>query len=243
MKRCRLDSLLIERKFFESREKAQRAIMAGEVRMEGRFALKPGTLVPVDATIEIATRERYVGRGGIKLEAALSNFDIDVQNRICFDIGSSTGGFTDCLLQHGARRIHAVDVGRGQLHWSLRENPCVVVHEGINARYLTASELGERPEIGVIDVSFISLTLILPACFALLNETGCMIALIKPQFELERKRVGKGGIVRDPSAHQVAIEKIRAFVNDVLKAHWEAVMESPITGTSGNKEFLAYLRP
>lgn len=243
MKRCRLDSLLVERKFFESREKAQRAIMAGEVQLEGWPALKPGTLVPVDAIIKIATRERYVGRGGIKLEAALSHFDIDVQNKVCFDIGASTGGFTDCLLQRGARRVHAVDVGRGQLHWSLREDSRVVIHEGINARYLTGEELGEHPEIGVIDVSFISLTLILPACFALLKETSCMIALIKPQFELERKRVGKGGIVRDPDAHQAAVEKIHTFVQGVLKAHWEAVMESPITGASGNKEFLAYFRP
>ncbi|PWU11298.1 MAG: TlyA family rRNA (cytidine-2'-O)-methyltransferase [Verrucomicrobia bacterium] len=243
MKRCRLDNLLVEREFFESREKAQRAIMAGEVRLEGRSNLKPGTFVSADAAVEIVIRERYVGRGGIKLEAALSHFNINVQHKICFDIGSSTGGFTDCLLRHGACRVHAVDVGRGQLHWSLRKDPRVIIHEGINARYLTVAEFGEHPEIGVIDVSFISLTLILPASFGLLHETGCMIALIKPQFELDRKRVGKGGIVRDGDAHQEAIEKIQTFARDVLQAHWGGVMESPITGASGNKEFLAFLRP
>ncbi len=242
MKRYRLDTLLVTRELFESREKAQRAIMAGQVRVERHSAPKPGTLVPVDIVIEVTARERYVGRGGRKLEGALSHFAINVENQICLDIGSSTGGFTDCLLQHGAQRVHAIDVGRGQLHWSLRENPRVVIHEGINARYLTIADIGEQPQICVADVSFISLTLILPGSFALLSKNGCMITLIKPQFELDRKQVGKGGIVRDPEAHREAVEKIRTFVENSLQAHWEGVMESPITGATGNKEFLAYFR-
>lgn len=242
MKHCRLDALLVAREIFESREKAQRAIMAGKVRIEGQSNLKPGSLVSGDAEIQITERERYVGRGGLKLEAALAHFHVSVQKKICLDIGSSTGGFTDCLLQHGAGRVHAVDVGRGQLHWSLREDPRVVVHEGINARYLTLAEIKEPSEICVIDVSFISLTLILPVGFTLLSERGCMIALIKPQFELSKKQVGKGGIVRDAEAHREAVEKIRNFVENSLRVSWEGVMESPITGTSGNKEFLAYLR-
>lgn len=243
MNRCRLDTLLVTRKFFESREKAQRAIMAGEVQIEGQAGLKPGTLVPLDIAIQISAKERYVGRGGMKLEGALAYFGVSVQGKICLDVGSSTGGFTDCLLQHGALRVHSVDVGRGQLHWSLRKDPRVVVHEGINARYLTMNDIEERPEICAIDVSFISLTLILPNTFPLLAEPGgAIIALIKPQFELEKKKVGKGGIVRKPEAHQEAVEKIRAFVEGPLQAHWEGVMESPLLGATGNKEFLAYIQ-
>ncbi len=243
MKRVRLDALLVTRGLFESREKAQRAIMAGEIQVEGRPVPKPGTLILADTGIEVAARERYVGRGGVKLEGALSHFAIDVRGKVCMDVGSSTGGFTDCLLQHGAQRVHAIDVGRGQLHWNLREDPRIVVHEGINARHLEPTEIGESPEICVADVSFISLTLILPPAFALLTRTGHMVVLIKPQFELSRKQVGKGGIVRDPDAHREAVEKIRAFVVGPLHAHWEGIIESPITGTTGNKEFFAHFRP
>lgn len=243
MKRLRLDILLVTRGFFESREKAQRAIMAGKIQIEGQPTPKSGTLVPTDIAIKVVGRERYVGRGGIKLEGALSHFQIKVEDKICLDVGSSTGGFTDCLLQHGARRVHAIDVGRGQLHWNLREDPRVVVHEGINARHLTFAEIGECIEICVVDVSFISLTLILPPICALLTKTAHMIALIKPQFELNKKQVGKGGVVRDFGAHCEAVEKIRAFVEGFLQAHWRGVMESPITGATGNKEFLAHFRP
>ena len=243
MKRVRLDALLVTRGLFESREKAQRAIMAGEVQVHGRPAPKSGTLVPTDIGIEVSAHERYVGRGGTKLEGALSHFAIDVSGKVCMDIGSSTGGFTDCLLQHGAQRVHAIDVGRGQLHWNLREDPRIVVHEGINVRYLEPTEIGESPEICVADVSFISLTLILPPTFALLTRTGHMIVLIKPQFELGRKQIGKGGIVRDPDAHREAVEKIRVFAEGSLHARWEGIIESPITGATGNKEFFAHFRP
>jgi 23S rRNA (cytidine1920-2'-O)/16S rRNA (cytidine1409-2'-O)-methyltransferase len=184
-----------------------------------------------------------VSRGGLKLEGALAAFGIDPAGLVCLDIGASTGGFTDCLLQHGAVKVYAIDVGHSQLDWKMRSDPRVVVREKLNARYLTRKDIPEPVGICTIDVSFISLTLILPPAFEVLTPTGVILALIKPQFELGKKEVGKGGIVRDPAGHQAAIEKIRHFVTGTLGRKWEGVIESPILGAEGNKEFLACLRP
>jgi len=239
--KLRLDQHLHEAGHFESREKAQRAILAGQVTVDGRVADKPGTKVRTDSEILITGRDRYVGRGGHKLEGAIKEFAIDPMGKSCLDLGSSTGGFTDCLLQHWAAHVTAVDVGRGQLAWSLRQDPRVEVREGINARYLTASDFDRQFDLIVGDLSFISLTKILPAAFELLLPEGVMIVLIKPQFELSSSEVGKGGIVRDPIARERAVESIRTWV--VNAGHrFDKVMESPLPGTTGNIEFLALLR-
>lgn len=239
--RVRLDQHLHEAGYFDSREKAQRAILAGQVTVGGRIADKPGTKISPESEILITGRDRYVGRGGHKLEGALTGFNIDPTGMSCLDLGSSTGGFTDCLLQHWASHVTAVDVGRGQLAWSLRQDPRVEVHEGVNARYLTASDFKRCFDLIVGDLSFISLTKILPAAFELLHPDGDMIMLIKPQFELSRADVGKGGIVRDPLIRQRAVEAIRTWV--VNAGHrFDGVIESPLPGTSGNIEFLALLR-
>jgi len=240
--KLRLDQLLVEHGFYGSREKAQRALMAGLVEVGGRIADKPGLRVAPDVSIAIRGGEKFVGRGGYKLEAALEHFQVDVAGRVAVDIGASTGGFTDCLLQRGAARVHALDVGHGQLHWKIRSNPRVVVREGLNCRHLALADIGEHVSIGVADVSFISLTLILPRVFELLDPEGFMIALIKPQFELSRDRVGKGGIVSDPASHLEAVEKIHAFALN-QKWHWIGCIPSPITGTDGNVEFLAVMQP
>ena len=239
--KTRIDQLLVARGLCASREKAQREIMAGRVTVAGKRAEKPGLRVPEDASIELESGEKYVGRGGLKLEEALHHFEISAEGKICLDIGSSTGGFTDCLLEHGAARVHAVDVGRGQLAWKLRNDSRVIVHEGLNARYLDAAAIGELVQICVTDVSFISLTLILPAAFALLTEAADMIVLIKPQFELSPAKVGRGGIVRNPDFRAEAIEKIRRFVEGNGK-RWLGVIESPVPGREGNIEFLAHLK-
>jgi 23S rRNA (cytidine1920-2'-O)/16S rRNA (cytidine1409-2'-O)-methyltransferase len=239
--KMRIDQLLVIKGFCESREQAQRAIMAGRVIVGGQKADKASLLVPGDASIEVQGSEKYVGRGGFKLEAALEHFKVPVKGKRCLDVGSSTGGFTDCLLQHGAAKVYAVDVGRGQIDWKLRNDPRVIVREGINARYLSAADIGENVEICVADVSFISLTLILPAVFALLPSAADMVVLIKPQFELSPGKVGRGGVVRDSSLHVEAIEKIRRFVEEEGK-HWLGVMQSPLRGREGNIEFLAHIR-
>jgi 23S rRNA (cytidine1920-2'-O)/16S rRNA (cytidine1409-2'-O)-methyltransferase len=236
--RTRLDRLIVERGLTESREKAQALIMAGEVRVNGQKAAKPGQAVPDDSRIEILARPPYVSRGGLKLAGALAHFAIDVAGRICLDIGASTGGFTDALLQAGAVRVHAVDVGAGQLDWKLRTDPRVVLHEGINARALKFEDIGERVDIIVCDVSFISVTLILPAAVPLLQPAGQMVILIKPQFEAGRGQVGKGGIVRDPAVHQAACERVARAVRQL--GFETSMMESPIFGAEGNKEFLLY---
>ena len=239
--RLRLDQHLHEAGHFDSREKAQRAILAGQVTVGGRIADKPGTKVSPESEILITGRDRYVGRGGHKLEGALTGFGIEPTGMSCLDLGSSTGGFTDCLLQHWASHVTAVDVGRGQLAWSLRQDPRVEVREGINARYLNSSDFDRRFDLIVGDLSFISLTKILPAAFELLHHEGVMIMLIKPQFELSRADVGKGGIVRDPVVRLRAVESIRTWV--VNAGHrFDNVIESPLPGTSGNIEFLALLR-
>jgi 23S rRNA (cytidine1920-2'-O)/16S rRNA (cytidine1409-2'-O)-methyltransferase len=240
--KMRLDQLLVLRGLSSSREKAQRSIMAGQVLLAGQKAEKPGTRVADDAVVEILAGEKYVGRGGLKLEAALDHFQIPVAGRAGLDIGASTGGFTDCLLQRGAASVHSTDVGHGQIDWRLRNDPRVTVREGVNARFLTTADTGGLVDICVADVSFISLTLILPAAFALLSPTADMVVLIKPQFELTPDKVAKGGVVRDPAFHEEAVEKIRAFVGAAGR-RWQGVIESPITGREGNIEFLAHLRP
>ncbi len=241
--KLRLDCALVARGFFESREKAQRAIMAGEVRVGERLVDKAGARVAEDAEIVVKAPPRYVGRGGLKLEAALDHFGIDPTGCVCLDIGASTGGFTDCLLQRGAAKVFAIDVGHSQLDWKIRNDPRVVVREKVNARFLSTADFPEPMQICVIDVSFISLTLILPPAFELLTPQGVILCLIKPQFELSKSEVGRGGIVREPGLHERAVAKIESFVRDQLGKTWCGVIGSPITGTEGNKEFLACLRP
>jgi 23S rRNA (cytidine1920-2'-O)/16S rRNA (cytidine1409-2'-O)-methyltransferase len=236
--RDRLDRLMVERRLVESREKAQAMIMAGEVLVDGRKAQKPGENVATTSTIELLARPRFVGRGGIKLQAALESFHIDPSRWICLDIGASTGGFTDCLLQNGAARVHAVDVGHGQFDWKLRNDSRVVVYEGVNARHLTREQIGEDVDLAVCDVSFISVTLILPAVVPVLKPDGQMIVLVKPQFEAGREQVGKGGIVRDPEVQKAACDRVAATVES-LGYRWSTI-DSPIPGAEGNREFLLH---
>ncbi|HMD47561.1 MAG TPA: TlyA family RNA methyltransferase [Bryobacteraceae bacterium] len=236
----RLDQLLVERGLAPSREKAQALILAGQVLLNGQRADKAGRTVPVDSRVELVEPPRYVGRGGFKLEAALEHFQIAVDGRICLDVGSSTGGFTDCLLQHGAARVYAIDVGTGQLDWKLRNHPRVVVHEQVNARYLSAREVPEPVSLAVADVSFISITMILPAIAPLLAAGAEMVILVKPQFELERHQVGRGGIIRDPALHQQACRRVEQAVEQL--GFRTAIIPSPILGAEGNQEFLLYAR-
>ena len=236
--KLRLDRLLVERGLAESRQKAQALIMAGEVLLDGQKAAKPGQPVSEDAALDVLARPPFVSRGGLKLAAALRHFSIDVAGRVCLDIGSSTGGFTDALLQAGALRVHAVDVGVGQLAWQLRTDPRVVLHEGVNARSLDLAVNGEMPWLITCDVSFISVTLILPAAVPLLQPGGRMVILIKPQFEVGKGQVGKGGIVREPELHRTACDRVARAVRDFGFA--TDMIESPILGAQGNKEFLLH---
>jgi 23S rRNA (cytidine1920-2'-O)/16S rRNA (cytidine1409-2'-O)-methyltransferase len=236
----RLDQLLVQRGLAESREKAQRLVLAGHVRVDGNVAAKPGHRFPEDCSLSVDQQERFVSRGGEKLEAAFQRFGIDVDGRICLDVGASTGGFTDCMLQHGAERVYAVDVGKGQLHWKLRQNPRVIVIDEVNARHLESKWFSEKPVFASIDVSFISLTKVLPAVTQVLASGGHMVSLIKPQFEAERKQVKKGGVVRDPAVHAQIVEGIKNFGVEQLGLEWLGVCESPIKGPAGNIEFLSY---
>ncbi len=242
MAKQRLDVLVAQLGLSDSREQAQRLILAGEVSVKGQVITKPGTKVDETLPITVKNKPRYVSRGGLKLEGALNAFPVKAEGKICLDIGSSTGGFTDCLLQNGATRVHAVDVGTNQLVWKLRNDPRVVVKEQFNARYMTPADLGEKVQLIVSDVSFISLTKILPAAYDCLEEGGDLLVLIKPQFELQPEDIGPGGIVRDPALHQRAVDKIHDFVVNELHREWCGVADSPITGMEGNKEFLAWLR-
>lgn len=242
MPKQRLDLLLVSRGLVDSREQAQRLILAGEVLVKDQPVTKPGTKVDDALPLTVKNRPKYVSRGGLKLEGALQAFPVKAEGKICLDIGSSTGGFTDCLLQNGALRVHAVDVGTNQLVWKLRSDPRVIVKEQFNARYMTPADLGEKVQLIVSDVSFISLTKILPAAYDCLEEGGDMLVLIKPQFELQPEDIGPGGIVRDPALHRRAVEKIRLFITEELHREWMGVADSPIKGMEGNKEFLAWLR-
>ena len=238
----RLDVLLHRAGLAPSREQAQRLILAGEVSVGGQAVTKPGTKVDTSLPLAVKTPPKYVSRGGLKLEGALTAFPVSPQGKVCLDIGSSTGGFTDCLLQNGALRVHAVDVGTNQLVWKLRTDQRVIVREQFNARYLTPDDLGEKVQLIVSDVSFISLTKILPAAYGCLEPDGDMLVLVKPQFELQPEDIGPGGIVRDPALHERAVQKIHEFVTEQLHRSWMGVAPSPITGMEGNKEFLAWLR-
>jgi len=237
----RLDILLVEKGLVESRHRALALILAGEVWVNEKRVLKAGALAPEDAQIRITGRDiPYVGRGGLKLEAALLRFEIDVTGFTCLDVGASTGGFTDCLLQHGARHVTAVDVGYGQLHWKLRSDPRVMVLERTNIRHLDPSAIPEAVDLACIDVSFISLKIVVPAVLKFLKRPGHIICLIKPQFEVGRQLVGKGGVVRDPALHQAVIEDL-ARVFRGLGLQILGVIPSPILGPKGNQEYLAYL--
>ncbi|HEY3659822.1 MAG TPA: TlyA family RNA methyltransferase [Candidatus Udaeobacter sp.] len=240
-KKVRLDQLLVGRGFFPSREQARRAIIAGEISVATRVVDKPSELVEEQTEIALKPTRKYVSRGALKLESAIEHFDVDVKGKTALDIGASTGGFTDCMLQRGAEKIYAVDVGYGQLDWKLRNDARVIVLEKINARFLTRDQIPELVDICAIDVSFISLTLILPNALAALKPEGIILALIKPQFELQRRDVGKGGIVRDPRLHQKAQNKIVAFVND-LGHVVVGIAPAGIKGADGNQEFFACIR-
>src|SRR3984893_767765 len=240
-KKIRIDNLLVARGFFESSERAQRAIMAGEVSEGERVIDKSSELVEADAEIVVAELPRYAGRGALKLEGALDFFQVDVGGKIALDIGASTGGFTDCLLQRGAAKVYAVDVGHGQLAWKIRNDPRVIVMEKLNARFLSREHIPEFVDLCVIDVSFISLTLILPNAFQLITPNGMILALVKPQFELQRKDVGRGGIVRDPALHEKAQRKIIKFV-EASRNGVDGLVPSPIAGADGNQEFFICLR-
>lgn len=236
--RQRIDQLLVARNLAESREKAQAMLLAGEVLVNGQKVTKAGAPVDETASIEVLARMPWVSRGGYKMLGALEHWGIDVTGRVCVDVGSSTGGFTDCLLQHGAARVHCVDVGAGQLHWKLRTDPRVVVHEGVNARYLEPALLGEPVGLAVCDVSFISVTLILPMLPPLLLPDGEIVVLVKPQFEVGREQVGRGGIVRDPALHEAVCRKAEDAAR--VLGFQTSLTESPLPGAEGNKEFLLY---
>jgi 23S rRNA (cytidine1920-2'-O)/16S rRNA (cytidine1409-2'-O)-methyltransferase len=238
----RLDQEIVQRGLSDSREQARRMILAGEVKVKGHVVDKAATKVTAEDEIELKERPRFVGRGGLKLESALETFGIDVTNLVGLDIGSSTGGFSDCLLQRGAVRVHAFDVGTNQMAWKLRQDPRVTVREQFNARYLTADDVGEAAGIVVFDVSFISLLHVLIPAIALMAPGAHAVCLIKPQFELGKEKVGKGGIVRSPEDHAEAVAKIRSFVDETEGLTWEGLIESPIKGRDGNTEFLAWLR-
>jgi len=240
-KRERIDQTLVERGFFASRELAQRAIMAGEVRVGDRVFAKAAELIEIDAPISVVQTPQFASRGALKLGGALDFFGVEVKGKTALDIGSSTGGFTDCLLQRGAAKLFAVDVGHGQLAWKLRNDPRVTVMEKVNARFLSREDISEVADLCVIDVSFISLTLILPRAFELIAPEGMILALIKPQFELQRKDVGRGGIVRELALHEKAQQKIVKFVEEA-NYHVVGLVPSTITGTDGNQEFFICIR-
>jgi 23S rRNA (cytidine1920-2'-O)/16S rRNA (cytidine1409-2'-O)-methyltransferase len=239
----RLDTLLVERGLAESRARAQALVLAGLVWSEGRRLDKPGTALPAGTPLELRGREHpWVSRGGVKLAHALDHFAIDVAGRLALDIGASTGGFTEVLIERGARRVYAVDVGHGQLAWKLRQDARVVLRERCNARHLTRAEIPEPPDLITCDASFISLTVVLPAALALAAPEAGLVALIKPQFEVGKGRVGKGGVVRDPALHREVCARISAWLEG--EARWPVVgiVESPIRGPEGNVEFLVYAR-
>ncbi|HZM70589.1 MAG TPA: TlyA family RNA methyltransferase [Candidatus Cryosericum sp.] len=241
-RRERLDRLLVERGLARSRERAQALVLAGVVRIDGRPAGKPGSIVGAEAEVTILAPDHpFVGRGGVKLSGALERLGIAAAGRTALDIGASTGGFTDCLLRRGALRVVALDVGSGQLDWGLRNDPRVVVLEGINARHLVPSDLGSAVDLVVIDVSFISLRLILPRLPPLLAPDADVLSLVKPQFEVGRRQVGRGGVVRDPRLHLQAVESV-ARAGEAAGLRVRGGCPSPITGAEGNREFFLHFK-
>lgn len=242
VKRERIDKLLVEQGLAESRTKAQALVMAGVVLVDEQRVEKPSEQFATDAQIRVKRADdpasRYVGRGGVKLEAALREFQLDVQGLTCLDVGASTGGFTDCLLQNGAQRVFAIDVGHNQIDWRLRNDPRVEVREGVNARYLQPEDFPVKFDFAVVDVSFISATMVLPGIVPLLRDGGAIVTLVKPQFEVGRGEVGGGGIVRDPAKRAQAVEKVNQTAIE-LGLNVAGLIESPIQGAEGNVEFLA----
>jgi 23S rRNA (cytidine1920-2'-O)/16S rRNA (cytidine1409-2'-O)-methyltransferase len=241
----RLDQALVERGLCESRERAKRAVLAGQVRVNAQRACKPSDPIKSDDVLALAVAEKYVSRGGYKLEHALSHFQMDVTGFSALDLGASTGGFTDCLLQHGCAKVFSVDVGQGQLAWKLRNDRRVVVMEKTNARHLTATQFPQPfapVDLAVIDCSFISLRKILPAAIALLKSGGRIIALLKPQFEAGKVEADKGrGVITDPQVHERVLKELREFVAAQAGLNWHNVAESPLLGPAGNKEFLVLI--
>jgi 23S rRNA (cytidine1920-2'-O)/16S rRNA (cytidine1409-2'-O)-methyltransferase len=238
MQKTRLDILLVDRGLAESRQKAQSLIMAGQVLVDDHVVDKPGKRVPEDVHVTVREGLQYVSRGGIKLEHALSRFRVDVTEKIVADVGASTGGFTDCLLQQGARRVYAIDVGYGQLAWRLRQDPRVVVLERTNIRHLHS--LPDPIEVGTVDVAFISLSLVFPPVMELLQPEGEIVALVKPQFEAGREQVGRGGVVKDPDVHRAVLEKVATSAM-AAGLRVRGLVPSPIKGPSGNLEFFLHL--
>lgn len=238
-KKIRVDMLLMERGLVESREKGKRLLMAGEVVVNGQLVDKPGTMVDSEAQIDLKAKPKFASRGGEKLEAALDVFQIDVSGFVCADVGASTGGFTDCLLQRGAKKIYAIDVGEGILDWRLRGDPRVVVMENTNARYVES--LPEPIRFATIDVSFISLKIILPAVKKWLTPDAEIVALIKPQFEAGKDRIGKGGVVRDTEVHRQILEEILGFA-PTISFYPHGLIRSPLLGPAGNVEFLGHFK-
>jgi 23S rRNA (cytidine1920-2'-O)/16S rRNA (cytidine1409-2'-O)-methyltransferase len=245
VKRERIDKLLVERGLAESRTKAQALVMAGVVLVNEQQVQKPSEQFAIDVRIRVKHADdpasRYVGRGGLKLQAALREFQLNVQGAVCLDVGASTGGFTDCLLQNGAQKVFAIDVGHNQIDWRLRNDPRVEVREGVNARYLQPEDFPVKFDLAVIDVSFISATKVLPAIVPLIREGGSIVTLIKPQFEVGRGEVGGGGIVRDAAKRAHAVETVNNAAVE-LGLSVAGVIESPIQGAEGNIEYLAQYR-
>jgi len=239
-KRARIDKLLVDRGLVTSRDRARRLVMSGDVWVAQQRVDKPGALVALDAPLDVRGADiPFVSRGGLKLDGALTHWRIDVRDMVAVDVGASTGGFTDCLLQRGARHVFAIDVGYGQFAWRLRQDPRVTLFERANIRGFDASQLPQRADLATIDVSFISLRLVLPTAINLLHTGGIILALVKPQFEVGKGEVGKGGVVRDPAQHQAVVERIREFgVGIGLECRGEYV--SPILGPKGNREFFLY---
>ncbi len=235
----RVDTLLVEQGLAESRSQAQRLILAGQVRANGQIVVKPAVKVAADAALEVLQRPRFVSRGGEKLQAALEAFPVEVAGRVCADVGASTGGFTDCLLQHGASRVYAIDVGKGILHWKLRNDPRVVVMEGTNARYVT--QLPEPVSLVTVDASFISLKVLLPVAKGWLEAQGAFLVLVKPQFEAGRREAARGrGVIRDPAVHRRVLTEVLHFAQ-TIGLSVQGLIRSPVLGPKGNVEFLAWL--
>ncbi len=242
VKKTRLDQALVERGLVQSRQRAQALIMANKVRVNDQPLDKPGVRISEDAEIVLKEPDLpFVSRGALKLEAAIDQLQIDVRQLVCIDVGASTGGFTDCLLQHGAARVYAVDVGYGQLAWKLRQDARVVVIERTNIRYMPEETVPELMDLATVDTSFISLKQVVPAVLNFMKKNASLLALIKPQFEVGKSNVGKGGVVRDPALHEAVIMELSEFFTDIGLS-CEAVIPSPIKGPKGNKEFVVYLR-